>query len=108
MSNASPLREADGPRPRAVILAVQLPDVDASGFESSLTELERLANTLGLDVIGRVTQKRAGLVVASVVGAGKLKQLAAFTGGKGELLPYEPPGKKKTASQSDSDADSGA
>jgi GTPase len=47
------------PKPRAVLLGVQLPGVDDADFASSLGELGRLGKTLGLDVVGRVTQKRA-------------------------------------------------
>jgi len=112
MSSPAPsVRAIEGERPTAVVLGVQLPDVADDAFESSLTELERLADTLGLRVVGRVTQKRSALLVASVVGAGKLKQLAAFTGGSGELTPYSPPGKKKRdgeAVDSDADSDSGS
>jgi len=84
--------EAD--RPTAVVVAVQLPDVDAAAFEASLVELERLADTLGLDVVARVTQRRHGLVSNSVLGEGKLKQLGVITGGSGVLQPYAPPGKR--------------
>jgi GTP-binding protein HflX len=84
--------EAD--RPTAVVVAVQLPDVDAAAFEASLVELERLADTLGLNVVARVTQRRHGLVSNSVLGEGKLKQLGAITGGSGVLQPYAAPGKR--------------
>jgi GTP-binding protein HflX len=77
------------------MLGVQLPDVTASAFEASLTELSRLADTLGLDVVGRVTQRRPALAAAAVVGGGKLRQLAAFTGGRGYVPAYAPPGKEK-------------
>ncbi len=86
-SNDSTARER-GPsekRPRAVVLGVQLGDVSDGDFESSLMELERLGKTLGLLPVGRVTQKRAGLASASVVGEGKLKELADWTGGSGEI-----------------------
>ncbi len=72
-------------RPRAVVLAVQLSGVTEEEHESSMIELERLATTLGLDPIARVTQRRAGLASAGVVGTGKLKELAAHTGGPGEI-----------------------
>lgn len=75
----SSLREIDGPRPRAVVLGVQLPGVTDEAFASSLTELERLAETLGLSVIARVTQKREGISAKAIVGEGKLKELAALT-----------------------------
>ena len=45
-------------RPRAVVASVQLQGVDDGEHDSSLRELERLATTLGLEVIGRVSQRR--------------------------------------------------
>ena len=74
----------DAPRPRAAIVAVQLPDADDVAFASSITELGRLARTLGLDVVATVTQRRAGLHAATVVGSGKLAELQRLTGGGGE------------------------
>ncbi len=93
-NSESKLRDTDGPRPCAVIVGVQLLDVDDVSFESSLTELRRLADTLGLRVIGRVTQRRSSLATAAVVGAGKLRELARFTDGTGVVPSYEAPGKK--------------
>jgi GTP-binding protein HflX len=105
----SSLRESDGPRPKAVVVGVQLPDVDAAAFEASLRELERLAHTLGHDVIARITQKRSGLVTASVIGEGKLKELGALTGGTGVIPGYVPPGKeKKTDEEEDALEDAAA
>ena len=77
-------------RPRAVLLGVQLPNVTEEEFASSLTELGRLAKTLGLDVVGRVTQRRGRLATGAVVGEGKLKDLAKITGGTG-VVPTGPP-----------------
>jgi len=85
MSN---VREVSGPRPKAVVMAVQLPDVSDEAFASSLTELERLAKTLGLEVVGRVTQRRSALANVTVLGEGKLRDLAAFTGGSGVVPSY--------------------
>jgi GTP-binding protein HflX len=73
-------------RARAVLLGVQLPGVSDAEFGSSLHELERLARTLGLEVVGRVTQKRSALAAAAVVGEGKLRELARLTGGPGRVL----------------------
>lgn len=73
----------DKPRPRAVLLAVQLPAMSDGDFRSSLDELERLATTLGFEVVGRVTQRRTRLAPGAVVGSGKLKELADWTGGTG-------------------------
>jgi GTPase len=74
---------SDSIRPRAIMVAVQPPDVDDAELDASLRELAQLAKTLGLDVIGRVTQRRNGLDPAIVLGAGKLKELAEHTGGTG-------------------------
>jgi GTP-binding protein HflX len=52
-------------------------------FRSSLDELERLATTLGFEVVGRVKQRRTRLAPAAVVGSGKLRELADWTGGSG-------------------------
>ena len=70
----------EAPRPRAAIVAVQLPDVDDGAFASSITELERLARTLGLDVVARVTQRRGALHAAAVVGSGKIAELQSVLG----------------------------
>jgi len=78
------------PRPRAVLLGVQFPNVSDADFESSLAELGRLAKTLGLEVVGRVTQRRGRLATGAVVGSGKLQDLAKFTGGTG-IVPTGPP-----------------
>ncbi|MCC6214660.1 MAG: GTPase HflX [Polyangiaceae bacterium] len=73
------------PRPRAVVLGVQLPGVSDGDFESSIVELERLAATLGLEPVARVVQRRDFLAAAAVVGRGKLDELAAVTGGTGKV-----------------------
>jgi GTP-binding protein HflX len=86
-------------RPPTVVVAVQLPGVTDGEHESSIEELERLARTLGLDPVGRVTQRRARLASGLVLGEGKLVELAAWTGGTGEVPKYEKPGAKKTHDQ---------
>jgi GTPase len=70
---------------RAVLASVQLPGVSDEELGASLDELERLAETLGLRVIGRVTQRREGTGAATVLGAGRLKELAGLTGGTGRV-----------------------
>jgi GTP-binding protein HflX len=94
MSPASRRSSSEVDRPPAVIVGVQLPGVADEALASSLGELERLAKTLGLRVIGRVTQKRRGLGGTHVVGAGKLKELAQYTGGPGFVASYAPPGSR--------------
>jgi len=86
----SQLFDTAKPLPRAVILAVHLPDASDADFDSSLEEIARLGKTLGLRVIGRVTQKRSRLAPGVVVGEGKLKELARWTGGSGEVYVGPP------------------
>jgi GTP-binding protein HflX len=86
-------------RPPAVVVAVQLPGVTEAEMQSSIAELERLARTLGLDPIGQVVQRRGRLASGVVLGEGKLKELATWTGGTGEVPVYERPGAKKTKDQ---------
>lgn len=54
-------------------------------MENSLKELRRLVKTLGYNVVGQVTQKRETDRAMLVLGPGKLKELAAWTGGSGEV-----------------------
>jgi len=82
----------EAPRPKAVLVSVQLPGVTDAEQQSSLKELKRLCQTLGFEVVGELTQKRQGLGAATLVGKGKLRELAAWTGGKG-VVPKGPPGK---------------
>jgi GTP-binding protein HflX len=83
-------------RPLAVLVGVQLPGVSDVEHESDLTELGRLVQTLGFDVVATVTQRRDGLAAAAVLGEGKLKQLADLTGGKG-IVPTGAPEVKTKA-----------
>jgi GTP-binding protein HflX len=99
------LHVTEGPRPRAVLVAVQLPEVADETFESSIKELERLADTLGLTVVGRVTQRRSVLALDAVVGAGKLKELAEWTGGRGAVPAYSRPGKRARDGEDEKEAE---
>ncbi|HTE53753.1 MAG TPA: GTPase HflX [Kofleriaceae bacterium] len=84
-----------GQRPRAVLVAVQLPGVSEEELRSSLAELARLGTTLGLDVAGEVTQRRYSLAAGKVLGDGKLIELAKWTGGTGVVEAYQRPGSKR-------------
>ncbi|HSK02813.1 MAG TPA: GTPase HflX [Kofleriaceae bacterium] len=88
--------EIDGDaRPHAVVVAVQLPDVTDGELASSIDELERLARTLGLEVEGRIIQRRGKLAPGVVLGEGKLRELARWTGGSGVVERYARPGRRK-------------
>lgn len=71
----------------AVLVGVHLPKVSPEDFESSLQELTRLVTTLGYKVVGKVTQRRPSDRSAALLGDGKLKELAEWTGGTGKIAP---------------------
>ncbi|MCS6913291.1 MAG: GTPase HflX [Myxococcota bacterium] len=65
----------DQPR-RAVLCAVQTPEIDDTAFHESLVELARLSQTLGLEVVGQVVQRRVSAAAAAYLGPGRLEDLA--------------------------------
>ncbi|MEY4630214.1 MAG: hypothetical protein RIQ81_334 [Pseudomonadota bacterium] len=77
-------------RPRALLASVQLPGVSDAEHEASLAELARLVHTLGMDVVETITQKRASPAAGSVVGDGKLREIARWTGGSGVVTANKP------------------
>src|SRR5207253_2405747 len=83
----------EAPRHKAVLVGVQLSGVTDAEQQSSLKELKRLCETLGFEVVGEVTQKRKSLGATTLLGEGKLVELAAWTGGTG-VVPKGPPGRK--------------
>jgi GTP-binding protein HflX len=73
----------DSPVPATVLVGVQVQGTTSAEVQSSLDELGRLARTLGLRPVARLTQQRPGLGSASLLGEGKLRELARWTGGSG-------------------------
>lgn len=88
-SNTKPLK--------ALLVGVQLPKVSDQETQSSLAELARLVTTLGYNVIGQTSQRRSSERGATVLGNGKLKELAAWTGGSGVVGPMVVKKKHKAA-----------
>ncbi|TNF33599.1 MAG: GTPase HflX [Deltaproteobacteria bacterium] len=78
------------PKKTAVIAALQLPGVGDDEHAADVAELRRLLKTLGYDVVGVVSQRRASPRAAAVLGPGKLLELAAYTGGSGVVPSYSP------------------
>jgi GTPase len=62
---------------KAIAAAVQLSSVSDAEFEASLSELHQLAKTLGYEIVGRATQKRAGFDKGGYFGTGKREELKA-------------------------------
>lgn len=71
--------------PRAILVAVQLPETEDADVERSLSELAQLLKSLGIGVVGKLVQRRSRPSPSTYVGEGKLRELASLTGGTGEL-----------------------
>ncbi len=71
------------PTPRALLVGVQLPDIDDVAQAASFHELTRLVETLGYEVTGTFSQRLDGIGAPTLFGKGKLSELAAITGGTG-------------------------
>lgn len=82
---------------KALLVGVQLPKVSDDELQGSLAELKRLVHTLGYDVIGTLSQKRSSSFGALVVGEGKLREIAKWTGGRGEVASSVTRKKSKAA-----------
>ena len=82
--------------PTAVLVGVQLPGVSDVDHAADLAELGRLVHTLGFKVVATVSQKRDGLASGTLLGDGKLKELAQLTGGTG-VVPTGAPERKSKA-----------
>ena len=87
--------ETRPPAPRAILVAIQTPDVDDAAHAASLEELGRLVKTLGYEVVGTVSQKRDEVGGGTVLGKGRLEELAAMTGGTGVVGSMAKPRKSK-------------
>lgn len=95
----------------AVLVAIQTPHVTTEELESSLQELTRLVKTLGYQVVGQVRQKRSSDKFATVLGRGKLTELALWTGGSGTVAtsferPMHKAALKREAAASDATEES--
>ena len=75
--------ETKSPEPRAILVGIQLPGVDDVAHAASIEELSRLVMTLGYEVVGTLSQKRDEIDRGTVLGKGRLEELAAITRGTG-------------------------
>ena len=87
--------ETKPPIPLAILVGIQTPEVDDVAHAASLEELGRLVKPLGYEVVGTVSQRREGTGAGSLLGSGKLAELAALTGGTGVVGSMAPPPKSK-------------
>lgn len=100
--------ETKPPTPRAILVGIQTPEVDDIAHEASLEELGRLVKTLGYEVVGTVSQRREGTGAGSLLGSGKLAELAALTGGTGVVTSMAPPPRSKARARFDDAAEAGS
>src|SRR6202022_4343196 len=77
------IMETKSPVPRAILVGVQVPGVDDVAHAASIEELGRLVKTLGYEVVVTISQKRDAVGGGTVLGKGRLEELAAVTGGTG-------------------------
>ncbi len=90
----------------AVLVGVQLPRVADVDFTGSLAELQRLVHTLGYVVVGSIRQRRSSTEGALVVGEGKLREIAQWTGGTGQVAPSVTRKKSKAAERFEAEEES--
>ncbi len=98
MISTSPIKDTT-----AVLVSIQLPNVSDLEVEGSLAELGRLVTTMGARVIGQMVQRRTTERGLTVLGDGKLKELANWTGGSGVVGPGFVKKKHKAALKFDDD-----
>jgi GTPase len=79
--------ETELPPPRAILVGIQIAGVDDVAHAASIEELGRLVRTLGYEVVGVISQKRDEIDGGTVLGKGRLEELAAITGGTGVVGP---------------------
>src|SRR3984957_392475 len=83
------------PVPRAILVGVQITGVDDVAHAASIEELGRLVKTLGYEVVGTMSQKRDEIGGGTVLGKGRLEELAALTGGTDVVGSMAAPHKSK-------------
>jgi len=89
------------PAPRAILVGLQLPNVDDAAHAASLEELGHLVKTLGYEVVGTLSQRRDAIGGATLLGKGRLEDLAAITGGTGVVASMAPTHKSKARERFD-------
>ncbi|MCA9723448.1 MAG: GTPase HflX, partial [Gemmatimonadetes bacterium] len=69
--------EVAPPRERAILVAApRKGSTEAQQLEEHLEELGRLVDTAGAETVGRLTQQVASVNAATLIGEGKLEELA--------------------------------
>ncbi|ERN42140.1 GTP-binding protein HflX [Rubidibacter lacunae KORDI 51-2] len=69
-------RQVDATRDRVLVVGLQTDNVDRQTFEDGLTEVTRLVDTAGGEVLATLEQKRPRAHPQTAIGAGKVQELA--------------------------------
>jgi GTPase len=96
--------ETRPPIPCAILVGIQLPGVDDVAHAANIEELG-LVKTLGYEFVGTLSQKRDEMDGATVLGKGRLEDLAAMTGGTGVVGSMAIPRKSKARDRFDNPDD---
>ncbi|XXX78884.1 GTPase HflX [Sorangium sp. So ce134] len=84
-SKRSDSERRNSPVRKAIVIAAQLPEAAEADVHRSLSELKQLLLGLDIAVVAEVVQKRSVRSSPTYLGEGKLRELAALTGGTGEV-----------------------
>jgi len=87
--------ETTPPVPRAILVGIQLPDVDEVAHAASIEELGRLVNTLGSEVVGTYRKSATKSTARRCSARVGLKRVAAITGGTAVVGSMAVPRKSK-------------
>lgn len=99
------MKSTQAEKPKALLVSIKTPDVTEIEARESLAELERLVTTLGFEVVAKESQSRPSTAGGTVVGEGKLKELARYTGGSGTMERGSFAKKTKAARRREGDED---
>ncbi|MCW8345612.1 GTPase HflX [Vibrio sp. ZSDZ65] len=80
---------AKAARNNALLISITTPEFKGDEAKESLAELARLVTTLGFKVVGSQSQKQSSTQKASVLGVGKLAEIAQLTGYQGSIEEAE-------------------
>lgn len=80
---------AKASRNRALLISIQTPQFKGDEAKASLAELARLVTTLGFKVVGTQSQKLSSTQRMSVLGSGKMAEIAHLTGNQGIVEDFD-------------------